>query len=120
MFVEQFVVVMLPVDVWFVLYVVESFVVAVVPEEETGAVDWLPRAVVFPDPRSSSWEPFVLALLDWRLAVEQLVLSSGAAVVVTDEVAVQRTGEAEVAEAKVAPNSFHQLPCLHSNIDPML
>ena len=39
MFVEQFVVVMLPVDVWFVLYVVESFVVAVVPEEETGAVD---------------------------------------------------------------------------------
>jgi hypothetical protein len=52
--------------------------------------------------------------------VEQLVLSSGAAVVVTDDVAVQRTGEAEVAEAKVAPNSFHQLPCLHSNIDPML
>ena len=52
--------------------------------------------------------------------MEQLVLSSGAAVVVTDEVAVQRTGEAEVAEAKVAPNSFHQLPCLHSNIDPML
>ena len=39
MFVEQFVVVMLPVDVWFVFYVVESFVVAVVPEEETGAVD---------------------------------------------------------------------------------